>query len=116
MRTIPEMVTGLRFLAGFCMSPNQALLNDAANYIEGATENLRQQAEQLTAMRVRLDEVRPLMEEAAKELEEIYDIQRAYQPSYESDMKLPRSIRTMLRWWEPGATEPASISHWGVIK
>ena len=115
MRTIPEMVTGLRFLAGFCMSSNQALLNDAANYIEGTTENLRQQAEQLIAMRVKLEQVRPLMEEAASTLEDLYDMYRSNQ-HHEREMELPRAMRALLRWWEPGIAEPASISHWGIVE
>jgi len=31
-------------------------------------------------------------------------------------MELPDAIRAMLRWWEPGATEPVSISHWGIVE
>ena len=123
MRTIPEMVTGLRFLAGFCMSPNQDLLNDAANYIEGASSSLREHMQMLQEMRVRLEQVRPLMEEAVSTLEAIiehdYPERDKYAEDkrrYERDMELPRAIKSMLRWWEPGATEPASISHWGVIK
>jgi hypothetical protein len=116
MRTIPEMIDGLRFSAGFCTSHNQALLNDAANYIEGATESLRQHMKMLQEMRVRLEQVRPLMEEAAKELEELYDMYRANQHQYEREIELPRAIRAMLRWWEPGTAEPASISHWGIVE
>jgi hypothetical protein len=108
MRSIPDMITGLRALAGLEVlryHHGTALLNDAANYIEGATENLRQQTEQLTAMRVLLEQVRPLMEEAADELEE-----------HAFDITLPRLIRDTLRWWEPVTAGPASISHWGVIE
>jgi hypothetical protein len=108
MRSITEMVTGLRVLAGLSLPYNKVLLDDAANYIEGTTENLRQQAEQLTAMRVRLEQVRPLMEDAADVLEDVI-IQGCAE-------ELPIAIRAMLRWWEPGTTEPVSISHWGVIE
>ena len=109
MRTIPDMITDLRSLSDDLRgSPEGALLNDSANYIEGTTENLRQQAEQLTAMRVRLEQVRPLMEEAADVLEDVI-IQGCAE-------ELPTAIRAMLRWWEPGTAEPASISHWGIVK
>lgn len=116
MRTIQEMIDGLRFSAGFCMSDNQALLNDAANYIEGASSSLREHMQMLTEMRVRLEQVRFLMEEAAKELAELYDMHHAHTPSYDQSMKLSRAIRAMLRWWEPGTAEPASISHWGIVE
>ena len=125
MRSIPDMISGLRALANSpeALISHAALLDDAANFIEGATENLRQQTEQLTAMRVRLDEVRPLMEEAVSTLEAIiehdYPERDKYAEDkrrYERDMELPRAIKSMLRWWEPGTTEPASISHWGVIE
>jgi hypothetical protein len=109
MRTIPDMITGLRALAGLeVLRHHAALLDDAANYIEGTTENLRQQAEQLTVMRVRLEQVRPLMEEAADVLEDVI-IQGCAE-------ELPTAIRAMLRWWEPGTAEPASISHWGIVE
>ena len=123
MRSIPEMIDGLRFLAGFCMSENQALLNDAANYIEGASSSLREHMQMLQAMRVKLEQVRPLMKNAIEELEEMYDShyhRREKDPQvqnrYSSDMELPRAIRAMLRWWEPGTEEPVSISHWGIVK
>jgi len=35
---------------------------------------------------------------------------------YNADMELPRAIKSMLRWWEPGTAEPASISHWGIVE
>lgn len=114
MRTVPETIDGLRALSKEYWW-DSAFLNDAANYIEGTTENLRQQAEQLIAMRVKLERVRPLMEEAASTLEDLYDMYRSNQ-HHEREMELPRAIRAMLRWWEPGATEPVSISHWGVIE
>ena len=119
MRSIPDMITGLRALAEWevLRDYHAALVNDAANYIEGATENLCQQAEQLIAMRVRLDEVRPLMEEAAKELADLFwEEFPDEEGQYKRDMILPNAIRSMLRWWEPGTTEPVSISHWGVIE
>jgi hypothetical protein len=116
MRTIPEMVDGLRFSAGFCMSDNQALLNDAANYIEGASSSLREHMQMLQAMRVKLEQVRPLMEEAAEALEDVTDMYRSNQHQYERDMELPRAIRAMLRWWEPETAEPVSISHWGIVE
>ena len=116
MRTIPDMIDGLRALAELeVLRHHAALLNDSANYIEGATGSLRQHMQMLTEMRVKLEQVRPLMEEAASTLEDLYDMYRSNQ-HHEREMELPRAIRAMLRWWEPGATEPASISHWGVIK
>ena len=117
MRTIPEMVTGLRALAGLeVLRRHAALLNDAANYIEGATDSLREHMGQLIEMRVRLEQVRPLMEQAAKELEEFYDMYRSDQHQYERDMELTNAMRALLRWWEPGTAEPASISHWGIVE
>lgn len=75
MRSIPDMVTGLRALANNpeALISHAALLDDAANYIEGATSSLREHMQMLTEMRVRLEQVRPLMEEAIEELEEMYD-------------------------------------------
>jgi hypothetical protein len=108
MRSIPDMITGLRALANSpeALISHAALLDDAANYIEGATSSLREHMQMLTEMRVRLEEVRPLMEEAAKQLEEYVNF-RGYDNSnpdekcfYDLDMKLPRSIRAMLRWWK----------------
>jgi hypothetical protein len=123
MRTVPEMIDGLRFMAGFYVSHNQALLNDAANYIEGASSSLREHMQMLQAMRVRLEQVRPLMEEAVEELAENASGSYPYRDEYpnemrryERDMELPRAIRAMLRWWEPGTAEPASISHWGIVE
>jgi hypothetical protein len=121
MRTLPAMIDGLRALSDHLRgldtaSPEGALLADAANYIEGATDSLREHMQMLTEMRVRLEQMRPLMEEAAKELEEFYDMYRSNQHQYQRDMELPRAIRAMLRWWEPGTAEPASISHWGIVK
>jgi hypothetical protein len=112
MRTIPEMIDGLRVLSdhlcGFdSASPEGALLADAANFIEGASSSLREHMQMLTEMRVRLEQVRPLMEEAADVLEDVI-IQGC-------EEELPRAIRVMLRWWEPGTAEPASISHWGIV-
>ena len=115
MRTVPETIDGLRALSKEYWW-DSAFLNDAANYIEGASENLCQQVEQLIVMRVKLEQVRPLMEQAAKELEEFYDMYRSNQHQYERDMELPRAIKSMLRWWEPGTAEPASISHWGIVE
>jgi hypothetical protein len=72
MRPIPEMITGLRALAGLeVLRHHAALLNDAANYIEGATESLREHMQMLQAMRVKLEQVRPLMEKAIEELEAV---------------------------------------------
>ena len=121
MRSIPEIIDDLRALSdhlcGFdSASPESELLNDAANYIEGASSSLREHMQMLTEMRVRLEQVRPLMEQAAKELEEFYDMYRSNQHQYERDMELPRAIRALLRWWEPGTAEPASISHWGIVE
>lgn len=124
MRTIPEMIDGLRALAGLeVLRHHAALLNDAANYIEGATDSLREHMQMLQAMRVRLEQVRPLMEEAVSTLEAItehdYPERDKYagdKRRYERDMKLPRAIKSMLRWWEPGTAEPASISHWGIVE
>jgi hypothetical protein len=120
MRPIPDMITGLRW-ARLANSPESlishvALLDDAANYIEGASSSLREHMQMIREMRVRLENVRPLMEQAAKELEEFYDMYRSDQHQYERDMELPNAIRAMLRWWEPGTAEPASISHWGIVE
>ena len=120
MRTIPEMIDGLRALAGLeVLRHHAALLNDAANYIEGATGSLREHMQMLTDMRVRLEQVRPLMEDAASKLEdliiEFVPIAKERR-RINQEMELTNAIRSMLRWWEPGTTEPASISHWGVIK
>lgn len=114
MRTIPELVAGLRAMANSpeALISHAALLDHAANYIEGATESLRQHMQMLTEMRVRLEQVRPLMEDAANTLEAVaehdYPQRDKYvhdQRRYDRDMELPRAIRSMLRWWEPG-TEP----------
>jgi len=120
MRSIPDMITGLRW-ARLANSPEAlishvALLDDAANYIEGASSSLREHMQMLQEMRVRLEQVRPLMEEAASTLEDLYDMYRSNQHQYERDMELPRAIRALLRWWEPGTAEPASISHWGIVE
>jgi hypothetical protein len=107
MRTIPEMIAGLRALANHpeALISDALFANDAANYIEGASSSLREHMQMLQAMRERLEQVRPLMEEAAEELEE-----------HGIDMTLPRAIRALLRWWEPGTEEPVSISHWGIVE
>lgn len=123
MRPIPEMITGLRALANSpeALISHVALLDDAANYIEGATGSLREHMQMLTEMRVRLEQVRPLMEDAAKQLEEYANF-GGYDKSnpdekyfYDLDMELPRAMRDLLRWWDPGIAEPASISHWGIV-
>ena len=125
MRTIPDMITGLRALANSpeALISHAALLDDAANYIEGASSSLREHMQMLTEMRVRLEQVRPLMEEAVSTLEAIiehdYPERDKYAEDkrrYERDMELPRAIKSMLRWWEPGTAEPASISHWGIVE
>jgi malate synthase len=126
MRTIPDMITGLRALANSpeALISHAALLDDAANYIEATAEISRQHIRQLMDMRVRLEEqVRPLMEEAASTLEAItehdYPERDKYagdKRRYERDMELPRAIKSMLRWWEPGTEEPVSISHWGIVE
>ena len=97
MRSISEMVTGLRALANSpeALISHAALLDDAANFIEGATSSLREHMQMLTEMRVRLEQVRPLMEEAADVLEDVI-IQGC------DEEELPIAIRAMLRWWEPG--------------
>jgi hypothetical protein len=110
MRPIPDMITDLRSLSDDLRgSPEGALLHDAANYIEGASSSLREHMQMLTEMRVRLEQVRPLMEEDASVLEDVM-IKGC------DEEELPRAIRAMLRWWEPGTAEPASISHWGIVK
>jgi hypothetical protein len=123
MRTIPKMIDGLRFMAGFYVSDNQALLNDAANYIEGASSSLREHMQMLTEMRVRLEQVRPLMEQAADVLAENASGSYPYRDKYpeemrryEREMELSRAICATLRWWEPGTEEPVSISHWGIVE
>jgi len=109
MRTVPEMIDGLRALAGLeVLRHHAALLDDAANFIEGASSSLREHMQMLQEMRVRLEQVRPLMEEAADVLEDVI-IQGC-------EEELPRAIRALLRWWEPGTTEPVSISHWGIVE
>lgn len=110
MRSIPDMITDLRALANSpeALISHAALLDDAANYIEGATSSLREHMQMLTEMRVRLEQVRPLMEEAADVLEDVI-IQGCAE-------ELPAAIRALLRWWGPGTAEPASISHWGIVK
>jgi len=110
MQTIPEMIDGLRALAGLeVLRHHAALLDDAANYIEGASSSLREHMQMLQAMRERLEQVRPLMEEAASVLEAVM-IKGC------DEEELPRAIRAMLRWWEPGTEEPVSISHWGIVE
>jgi hypothetical protein len=119
MRSIPDMITGLRALANSpeALISHAALLDDAANFIEGAADSLRQQGKQLTEMRVRLEQVRPLMEDAAKELADLFwEEFPDEEGQYKRDMILPNAIRSMLRWWEPGTTEPVSISHWGIVE
>lgn len=119
MRSIPDMITDLRALANSpeALISHAALLDDAANYIEGATSSLREHMQMLTEMRVRLEQVRPLMEQAAKELADLFwEEWLDEKGQYKRDMKLPNAIRSMLRWWEPGTTEPVSISHWGIVE
>ena len=123
MRTIPEMITGLRNLANYQSFGSCWLLDDAANYIEGASSSLREHMQMLTEMRVRLEQVRPLMEEAAEELAENASGSYPYRDEYPEemrrynrDMELPAAIRALLRWWEPGTEEPVSISHWGIVE
>ena len=118
MRTIPEMITGLRAMANSpeALISHAALLDDAANYIEGASSSLREHMQMLQAMRERLEQVRPLMEEAAEALEDMTDMYWSNQHQYERDMELPRAMRALLCWWEPGTAEPASISHWGIVE
>jgi hypothetical protein len=125
MRPIPEMIDGLRALANHpeALISDALFAHDAANFIEGASNSLREHMALLIEMRVRLEQVRPLMEQAIEELEEMYDShyhRREKDPQVQSrysiDMELPRAIRAMLRWWEPGAKEPVSISHWGIVE
>jgi hypothetical protein len=124
MRTVPEMITDLRALAGLeVLRHHAALLNDSANYIEGATGSLREHMQMLQAMRERLEQVRFLMEQAAEELAEnasgLYPYRDEYPEEmrrYNRDMELTNAIRAMLRWWEPGTEEPVSISHWGIVE
>jgi hypothetical protein len=125
MRPIPEMIAGLRALANHpeTLISDAFFADDAANYIEGASSSLREHMQMLTEMRVRLEQVRPLMEEAAEELAENASGSYPYRDEYPEemrrynrDMELPRAIRAMLRWWEPGTEEPVSISHWGIVE
>lgn len=111
MRSIPDMITDLRALANSpeALISHAALLDDAANYIEGATGSLREHMKMLAEMRVRLEQVRSLMEDAASTLENLADslfLHRETYPDemrrYDRDMELPRSIRSTLCWWEPG--------------
>jgi hypothetical protein len=126
------MIDGLRALSDHLCgldsaSPEGALLNGAANYIEGATDGLREHMKQLRDMRVKFEIVGAFMEDAADELEasinEQYKARDIYPDEmrrYERDMNLPRDIRATLirtlRWWEPGTKEPVSISHWGIVE
>jgi hypothetical protein len=118
------MIADLRSLSDDLRgSPEGVLLNDSANYIEGATGSLREHMQMLTEMRVRLEQVRPLMEQAAEELAENASGSYPYRDEYPEemrrynrDMELPAAIRALLRWWEPGTAEPASISHWGIVE
>jgi len=105
------MTTGLRALANSpeALISHAVLLDDAANFIEGASSSLREHMQMLTEMRVRLEQVRPLLEEAADVLEDVI-IQGC------EEEELPAAIRVMLRWWEPGTAEPVSISHWGIVE
>ena len=125
MRTIPEMIDGLRALANSpeALISHAALLDDAASHIEATAEISHQHIGQLIEMRVRLEQVRPLMEQAAEELAENASGSYPYRDEYpnemrryERDMELPRAICAMLRWWEPGTAEPVSISHWGIVE
>lgn len=104
MRTIPDMITGLRALANSpeALISHAALLDDAANYIEGATSSLREHMQMLTEMRVRLEQVRPLMEDAAIYLKSYSSYHEMDYASHLRLMELPDAIRAMLRWWEPG--------------
>jgi hypothetical protein len=120
MRTIPEMIDGLRALAGLeVLRHHAALLDDAANYVEGASSSLREHMQMLQEMRVRLEQVRPLMEGAASTLEdliiEFIPIAKERR-RINQEMELTNAIRAMLRWWEPGTAEPVSISHWGIVE
>ena len=125
LRPIPDMITGLRALANSpeALISHVALLEDAANYIKGASSSLREHMQMIREMRVRLENVRPLMEQAAEELAENASGSYPYRDKYPEemrrynrDMELPAAIRAMLRWWEPGTAEPASISHWGIVE
>lgn len=119
MRSIPDMITDLRALANSpeALISHAALLDDAANYIEGATSSLREHMQMLTEMRVRLEQVRPLMEDAASKLEDLFwEEWPDEKGQYKRDMELTNAIRALLRWWEPGTTEPVSISHWGIVE
>jgi hypothetical protein len=123
MRTIPEMIAGLRALANHpeALISDALFANDTANYIEGASSSLREHMQMLQAMRVKLEQVRPLMEDAASSLSEYIMHEHRYWDSaeekrrFDRDMELPAAIRALLRWWEPGTEEPASISHWGIV-
>jgi hypothetical protein len=110
MRPLPNMIADLRALAGLEVLRHHAeLLDDAANYIEGASSSLREHMQMIREMRVRLENVRPLMEEAASVLEDVM-IKGC------DEEELPRAIRALLRWWEPGTAELASISHWVIVE
>ena len=125
MRSIPDMITDLRVLANSpeALISHVALLDAAANYIEGASSSLHQHMQMIREMRVRFEQARPLIEQVVNKLEQEIDILYYHRNGspyhrrlYNADMELPRAIKSMLRWWEPGTTEPASISHWGIVE
>jgi hypothetical protein len=127
MRSIPKMIDGLRALSDHLCGLDSAslegeLLNDAANFIEGASNSLREHMALLIEMRVKLEQVRPLMQEAASSLSEYIMHEHRYWDSaeekrrFDRDMELPNAMRALLRWWEPGTKEPVSISHWGIVE
>jgi len=109
MRSIAEMIDGLRALSDHLRgldsaSPEGALLNDAANYIEGGSSSLREHMAMVMNLRVQVEQTRTLMENAADELAEnasgSYPHRDAYPDEmrrYMRDMELPNAIRSMLR-------------------
>jgi nitrogen fixation/metabolism regulation signal transduction histidine kinase len=106
MQTIPAMVSELREHAACPWAdPNSKdLYQAAATFIEGAAESLREHMAMVTALRVKVEQTRTLMEQAADELAEnasdAYPHRDAYPDEmrrYMRDMELPRAIWSMLR-------------------
>ncbi len=71
MRTPPEMAAQLRALRDHLRgldsaSPEAALMNDAAIYIEGATDSLREHMAEVRKLRAALAEYERAMKEAGR--------------------------------------------------
>jgi hypothetical protein len=109
MRPLPNMIGELRSLSDHLReldsaSLEGALLNDAANYIEGSAHSLREHMAMVMNLRVQVEQTRTLMEDAAEELAEnasgSYPHRDAYPDEmrrYMRDMELPNAIRSMLK-------------------